>query len=165
MPMDLSSPQGFNQFWEDTVEQFRAEAIDDHLNGGNLDVVNDHVTGPVDQNTLAAHYAYPVIWTIALNHSPNYATTATDQGVLSVRAVAFASDTDAETALSKARTLGGRMVNNVEGSALVDDQGDAHAANVRLIDFQLDSRPVTGQGAQVKFCEIQFGIDVERRYP
>lgn len=165
MPLDLSNPQGFNQFWEETVDQFRLEAIDSHLDGGNLDVVNAHETGPVDQNTLQSQYAFPVIWSVPLNHSPSYATTATDHGDLSMRVIVFCQDADAQTAFDKARVLGGRVVNNVEGSALVDQNGDAHAGNVLLDDFQMDSRPVNNQGgAQLKFCEVMFSISVERPY-
>lgn len=164
MPVDLSNPQGFNQFWEDTVDQFRAEAVDNHLSGGNLDPVNDHVTGPVDSNTLASQYSFPVVWSVPMNHSPAYATVSTDQGALSMRVVVFAADTDAQTAFDKARVLGGRIVNNVEGSALVDGSGTAHAARVDLDDFQMDSRPVNQKGAQVKFSELAFSVHVERSY-
>lgn len=165
MPVDLSNPQGFNAFWEATVDQFRAEAIDNHLDGGNLDPLNDHVTGPVDANTLASQYAFPIAWSVPLNHSPAYSTVSTDQGDLSMRVVVLASDTEPQAAFDKARTLGGRIVNNVEGSALVDDSGTAQAARVDLDDFQMDSRPVAQQGAQVKFAELAFSIHVERSYP
>lgn len=166
MPIDLSNPTGFNQFWTDTVSQFRTEAIDDHLNGGNLDPVNDHITGPVDATTLAAQYAMPVVWSVPTTHSPAYATISTDQGTLSMRVVVFAEDTDPSTAFDKARELGGRIVNNVERSALVDSNGNAQAAEVLLDDFQMDSRPVTNQGgAQLKFCELAFSIEVERKTP
>jgi len=165
MPVDFSNPSGFNQFFDAVVDQFRTEAIDDELSGGNLDPVNDHVTGAVDSDTLAAQYDMPVIWSVPLNHSPSYATISTDQGTLSMRVVVLAADMDGDTALKKARVLGGRIVNNVEGSALVDSNGDAQASKVLLDDFQLDSRPVSGQGAQVKFCELAFSIDVERKYP
>jgi len=164
MPVDLSNPTGFNKYWTDTVGQFRAEAVDDHIDGGNLDPVNDHVTGVVDADTLAAQYDFPVIWSVPTNHSPAYATVATDQGTLNMRVVVFAADIDPDAALTKARVLGGRIVNNVEGSALVDDSGTAHAGRVDLNDFQLDSRPVSGQGAQLKFAELAFGIQVERNY-
>lgn len=164
MPVDLSNPTGFNKYWTDTVGQFRAEAVDDHIDGGNLDPVNAHVTGAVDADTLAAQYDFPVIWTVPTNHSPAYATVNTDQGTLNMRVVVFAADIDPDKALTKARVLGGRIVNNVEGSALVDDSGTAHAGRVDLNDFQLDSRPVSGQGAQLKFAELAFGIQVERNY-
>jgi hypothetical protein len=164
MPVDLTDPQGFNKFWEETVGQFRAEAIDNHLDGGNLDPLNSHVTGAVDADTLAAQYDFPVVWSIPTNHSPNYATITTDQGALTINVVVFAADTDPDAAFQKARVLGGRIVNNVEGSALVDDNGDAHAGRVDLNDFQTDSRPVAGQGAQVKFAELSFAVQVERDY-
>lgn len=164
MPVDTSNPQGFNQFWEETVDQFRAEAVDDHLDGGNLDPVNSHITGSVDADTLAAQYDFPVVWSIPTNHSPNYATISTDQGTLTMNVVVFAADTDPDAAFTKARVLGGRIVNNVEGSALVDDSGTAHAARVDLNDFQTDSRPVANQGAQVKFAELSFAVEVERDY-
>lgn len=164
MPVDNTNPTGFNAFFEDTVAQFRAEAIDDHLNGGNLDPINTHITGPVDANTLASQYAFPVVWSIPTNHSPAYATVNTDQGTLTMNVVVFAADTDADSAFTKARVLGGRIVNNVEGSALVDGNGDAQAARVDLTDFQTDSRPVAEQGAQVKFAELGFAVQVERNY-
>lgn len=166
MTVDFSNPQGFNKFFEDTVRLFREQAIDDHLaDGEDLDAINDHVTGAVDADTLAAQYNWPIVWSVPMNHSPAYATTTTDQGTLSIRVVVFAADTDPDTALQKARVLGGRIVTNIEGSALIDDQGKAHAARVDLDDFQLDSRPMSNQGAQVKFCELAFSIQVERHYP
>lgn len=165
MALDMNPSSGFNAFWDDTVSQFRAEAIENHLDDGdNLDVINTHVTGAVDADTLQAQYAYPFVWSIATNHSPAYATTATDHGDLSMRVVFFAADYDPDTALQKARVMGGYCVDNVEGSALVDDTGTAHAAKVELDDFQLDSRPTSGDGAQVKFAELAFSIDVERKY-
>lgn len=163
MPMDLDDDSGFNQFWDDTISAFRKEAIDDHLDGGNLDAVNDHVIGPVDSTTLAAQYAMPVVWSVPTGHSPAYATTATDQGTLSMRVVTFAKDQHQPTAFKKARVLGGRIVDNVEGSALVVD-GRANASKVELDDFQTDSRPVSGQGAALKFAELAFSIEVERKY-
>lgn len=167
MPLDLDPSTGFNAYWDDTVSQFRKEAIDDHLADGDvLDAVNSHVTGPVDADTLFAQYAFPIIWSIPTNHSTAYATTSTDHGALSMRVVVFATDTDPDIAFQKARVLGGHIVDNVEGSALVDDSGTAHAARVDLDDFQMDSRPVANQGnAQVKFCELSFSIQVERPYP
>jgi len=164
VPIDLGDPQGFNRFWENTVGAFRAEAIDDHLDGGNLDPVNAHITGVADANTLAAQYDFPVIWSTPTTHSPTYATVATDQGALSINVVIFAADTDPDAAFQKARVLGGRIVNNVEGSALVDDDGNANASKVELDEFRTDSRPVNQQGAQVKFAEVAFDVDVERRY-
>lgn len=164
MPVDLSNPSGFNQHWVDVVTQFRKEAIDDHLSGGNLDVINDHITGPVDPQTLAAQYAFPVVWSLPTSHSPAYDTVATDHGALDITVTVFAADTDAETAYQKARELGGRIVNNVEGSALVNDQGDAEAARVDLTQFDMDTRPATGNGAQVKYSEANYQVQTERNY-
>lgn len=163
MPIDFSNPEGFNAFFEGTVGAFRSEAIDDHLSGGNLDPVNDHITGAVDADTLASQYDFPVVWSVPTNHSPAYATTATDQGTLSMRVVTFAADHDPDVAFKKARVLGGRIVNNVEGSALIVD-GRANASKVELADFQTDSRPVSGNGAVLKFAELAFNIEVERKY-
>jgi len=164
MPVDMSDPSGFNAYWEATLTRFRAEAIDDHLDGGNLDPINDHVTGAVDQDSLASQYAFPVIWSVPSGHQPTYETVATDQGTIQVTVVVLAADTNPDMAFQKARTLGGRIIDNVEGSALVDDSGRAHASRVDLNEFILDNRPVSGKGAQVKFAEIDFNIEVERRY-
>jgi len=164
MPVDLATQTGFNDFWEGVVGTFRRVAVDDPMNGGNLDGVTTHLKGAVDQDTLLNQHAYPVVWSVPLNHSPNYATVDSDQGTLSMRVVVLAADVDPETAFRKSRTLAGRIVNNVEGTALVDQNGDAQASNVELQDFQMDSRPLTSKGAQVKFAEVQFSIDVERRY-
>ena len=55
MPVDLSNPSGFNEFWTSTVDQFRKEAIDDHLGSNeNLEPVEDHITGPVTEQQLRA---------------------------------------------------------------------------------------------------------------
>lgn len=164
MTVSFSNPQGFNKYWEDTVGQFRKEAIDDELSGGNLDPVNAHITGPVDANTLAAQYEFPVVWSIPTDHSTAYATTSTDQGDLNMRVVVFAADTDPQSAFKKARVLGGRIVNNVEKSALVDQNGNAQAASVDLDQFQMDTRTVPQKGAQLKFNEQTWSINVERRY-
>jgi hypothetical protein len=164
MPVDMSSPSGFNAYWEGTLTRFRAEAVDDHLDGGNLDPINDHVTGAIDQDTLASQYAFPVVWSVPSGHQPTYETVATDHGTMPVTVVVLAADTDPDMAFQKARTLGGRIIDNVEGSALVDDSGTAHASRVDLNEFIVDNRPVSGKGAQVKFAEIDFNIQTERNY-
>lgn len=165
MPVDMSNPTGFNQFWEDTVDQFRKEAIDDPMNGGNLDALNDHKTGPITADQLEAQQAYPFAWTVPQNHSPAYATAASDHGTLQMQVVMFAADAEAKAAFDKARTLLGRVVNNVEGSALVDSNGTAHAAQVKLQTFQMDFQASPGASrAQIRTAQGMFGIEIERNY-
>lgn len=163
MPMDLSNPSGFAKWWDDTVGQFRKEAIDDPMADGNLTVLNNHVTGPITAEQLAAQQAYPFVWSVPQNHSPSRATVSTDHGTLQVQVVTFAADTDADTAFRKAVHLAGRIVDNVEGSALVDDSGSAHAAEVSLTNFQPDYQASPGEArAQVRTCQAIFDIETER---
>jgi uncharacterized protein (DUF2252 family) len=165
MPVDLSSPQGFNRFWADVVDQFRREAIDDHLQDGNLTPVQDHVVGPTTEEELAAQNAYPFVWSLAQSHTPNYATVSEDHGDLEIQVFLFAQDTNTKAAFDKARALLGRVVNNVEGSALVDDSGTAHASKVLLDSFQMDIGVSPGTNrAQVRSGQATFSVDVERRY-
>lgn len=165
MPVDTTDQQGFNKFWDDTVGQFRAEAIENHVQDGNLTALEDHVTGPVTEQQLAAQNAFPFVWTVPQSHSPAYATVNTDQGDLQMQVVMFAQDTDPEAAFTKARVLLGRVVNNVEGSALVDDSGTAHAASVDLTNFQMDIGISPGDSrAQVRSGQAIFSINVERPY-
>lgn len=154
----------FNDFWDDVVSAFRQVAIDDPMDGGPLDDVNDHVTGPTTDQNLSAQYAFPVIWSVPEGHTPDYTTTASDQGDLRVRVVTFAADTDPEAAFDRARMFGGHVVDAVEANRSLVVDGDAHAEGVWLSDFQMDFRVTTGnERAQVKYCQMFFDIGVKRR--
>jgi len=167
MPVDLSNPSGFNEFWKNTVDQFRTEAIDDHTgSGGDLEPIEYHHTGPVSESQLRAQNAYPWVWSVPQTHTPSYATINTDQGELQMQIVVFAQDTDPQSAFDKARALLGRIVNKVEGSALVDSNGNAQAAQVRLDTFDMDSgvSPGGSSRAQTRAGMAIFNIEIERSY-
>lgn len=165
--MELVDETGFNAFWDGAVDTFRNLVIDEPMEpGGNLEPVNNHVTGPIDANGLANQNAYPFIMSVPMNWSPNYATNTTDQGVLEMQVVAFAADIDIDVAFEKARVLGGRIVDNVEDNrALVDDEGRANASAVWLDDFQMDFTPSGAQSnQQIKYCNLVFRIEAKRSY-
>lgn len=153
----------FNDFWEDVVGAFRTVAIDDAMDGGNLDGLNDHVTGPVTDQHLAAQYAFPIVWSVPESHTPDYATVRSDQGDLRVRVITFAADADPQTAFDEARELGGHIVDNVEANRSLVVDGSAHAEGVWLSEFQMDFRVTMGnERAQVKFCQMFFDINTKR---
>lgn len=163
MPVDLSNPTGFNRFWQEVVGRFRSEAVDDPMDGGNLDALEDHITGPVTADQLRAQNAYPFAWSVPRNHSPAYATVTEDQGTLQIQVVIFAADADPELAFEKARVLAGRVVDNVEGSALVGPNGKAAASQVSLQNFQMDFQASPGDSrAQTRTAQTLFGVEVER---
>lgn len=165
--MNLDDQNGFNAAWDDVVTTFRKVAIDDPMDGGNLDVLNSHAQGPIDANGLANQMAYPFVMSVPMNWDPDFATTASDQGTLNIQVVAFAADAELEIAFEKARILGGRIVNNVEANqSLVDPETGRARGDAFLTDFQMDFTPSGGPNnrQQVKFCNLQFGIEAKRHY-
>ena len=162
--VDLSNPSGFNAFWERVIDAFRQVAIDDPMGGGNLDPVNEHVTGPVSAQNLRSQYAFPIVWSVPEGHTPAYDTISTDQGDIRMRVVTFAADTDPQRAFDVARALAGRIVNNVEGNRSLVIDGSANAEATFLDDFQMDFRVTDGnERAQVKYAQMFFDVETKRR--
>lgn len=173
MPIDLSNPSGFNAFWVNVVEAFREIGIGDYsdddptnwtvpsnLQDGSGDpILNDHIKGPVDGQTLASQHAYPVVWSVPQSWTPSYDTSKSDQGQLQVMVVVFAADQDQWYGFRKARELGGRIVNNLEADRALD----GNASAVWLENFQTDFL-VGGQNtrAQLQFCSAVYQIDAKR---
>lgn len=180
MPLDMSNPQGFTAFLFDAFDAFREVAVgtyegDDPANWtvpSNLEdangdpILNDVAVGPVVEDALASQHAYPLAWVVPQTYTPAYETSATDQGDLQVQVVIFATDTDAWTALKKAATISGRIVNNVEADrALTGASVDNDVAATWLTNYQLDFQATPGnERAQLKFCQMLFGLNVERKY-
>jgi len=173
MPIELDNPSGFSKTWDDIVTAFREVAIDQPMNGGNLTdaggdpVLNDHITGPVNGQTLAAQYAYPVVWSVPQQWTADYQTTAADQGQLQLQVVVFTADADQETAFRKARELLGRIVNNVEADRSLSGGTTDAAGKVGgtwLTNFQMDFTLSAGQGnrAQITWGQALFDIDAKR---
>lgn len=166
MPIDLDNPSGFSKFWDDVVTAFREVAIDNELDDGNLDVLNDHIKGPVDGQTLASQYAYPVVWSVPQNWSPAYDTSAADDGNLSVQVVVFTQDADLEVGYQKARELSGRIVDNIEDDRELAGGSTDAAGSVGgtwMTDFNLNFT-LGGQGtrAQITYAQVLFSIDAKR---
>lgn len=180
MPLDMSNPEGFTAFLFDVFDAFREVAIgvyegddpddwtvpDNLLDADGDPVLNDVAVGPVVEDALASQHAYPLAWVVPQTYTPSYETSATDQGELQVQVVIFATDTDPWSALKKAATISGRIVNNVEADrALTTASIDNDAAATWLTNYQLDFQATPGnERAQLKFCQMLFGVNVERRY-
>lgn len=173
MTLDLSNPSGFSKFWNDVVTAFREVAVDNATNsGGNLHdgsdpVINDHIKGPVDGQTLASQYAYPVIWTVPQQWVPAYQTNASDQGEMQIQVVAFTMDQDAETGFQKARELLGRIVNNIEDDRSLSGGSTDAAGSIgrtELTNFQMDFVLSTegGQRAQLTWGQALFDLHAKR---
>jgi len=170
--IDLSNPQGFSKFWDDVVTAFREVAIDNPMQaGGNLydsddgqPVFNDHIKGPVDGQTLASQYAYPVVWSVPQNWSPAYDTTASDEGTLSLQVVVFTQDADQEVGFRKARELLGRITNNVENDRSLSGGSTDAAGKVGgtwLMDFNLNFT-LGQQKGQLTYAQGLFDIEAKR---
>lgn len=168
MPVtNLSSPSGFSKDWDDVVTAFREVAIDTPMSSGNLTDLNDHVKGPVTGETLAAQYAYPLVWSVPRSWTANYETTAADHGVLQVQVIIFAKDEDQEYAFRKARHLLGNVVTNVEADRSLSGGTTDAAGKVgraEMTNFQMDFTLSTGQGqrAQLTWGQALFDLHVKR---
>lgn len=175
MSIDLSNPSGFSKTWDDIVTAFREVAIDNAMAaGGNLHdgsagepILNDHITGPVDGQTLAAQYAYPVVWSVPQTWTADYRTNASDQGELQVQVVIFTQNQDQDRAFREGRELLGRIVNNVENDRSLSGGSTDAAGKVGgtwMTNFQMDFTMSTGQGtrAQLTWGQALFQIDAKR---
>jgi hypothetical protein len=173
MPIDLSNPSGFSKTWDDIVTAFREVAIDQPMNGGNLTdgngdpVLNDHITGPVDGQTLASQYAYPVVWSVPQTWNPDYRTTSADHGELQAQVVVFTQDQDQDYAFRKARELLARIVTNIEDDRELSAGTTDAAGKVGgtwMTNFQMDYVLASGGGqrAQINYGQALFQIDAKR---
>jgi hypothetical protein len=169
---DTANLSGFAQFYLEVLEVFRQKAVDNHLaTGENLEDVQAHIRGVVDEETLLEQYELPVVMTTPTPLSPDYSTISADNGTMTVQCVAWTADYDPGDlgqviALEDAIILGGNILTNVEESrTLVNSDGEALAESITVSDFSPDFSMGNFGSYVLKFCKVDFDIRYKRRTP
>lgn len=164
---DPDNFSGFTQFYLDVVSRFRAVAVDNHLSSGNLSMLNEHIKGITDPETLLSQYELPVVMSYPTTAEPDKATIGSDRGQVGFQVTAWTANYEQVTALEDAIIIAGNVVNNVESDReLVNGTGRAGATDIDIRDFSPDFTLQTGQtNAFLKFCQVTFDIEYKRRQP
>jgi len=165
---DPSDYDGFTQFYLEIVSRFRSVAVDNHTGtNGNLSMLNDHIKGITDPETLLAQYELPVVMSYPTTTEPEKATVGSDRGQIGMQVVAWTANYEQVTALEDAIIIAGNVVNNVEADReLVDGTGRAAATDIDIREFSPDFTLQTGQtNAFLKFCQVTFDVEYKRRQP
>lgn len=163
---DPANYSGFTQFYLDVLQTFRDVAINNHLSG-NLDMVNDHIQGVTDPETLLAQYELPVVMSYPVTSEPDRGTIQSDQGQVGMQVVSWTANYDQVTALEDAIIIAGNVVNNVESDReLVNGDAKATATDTELREFSPDFTLATGNSnAFLKFTQATFDVHYKRRQP
>lgn len=164
---DPSDYSGFTQFYLEILDRFRDVAIDNHTDTGNLSMINDHIRGVTDPETLLSQYEFPVLMSYPTTATPDKATVASDRGEVTMQVVAWTANYEQVTALEDAIIIAGNVVNNVEADReLVNGTGRAVATDIDLQEFAPDFTLQTGNtNAFLKFCQATFNVQYKRRQP
>jgi len=164
---DPANYDGFTQFYLEILDRFRDVAVDNHTDSGNLSMLNDHVRGVTDPETLLAQYELPVVMSYPVATEPDKATVAADRGQVGMQVVAWTANYEQVTALEDAIIIAGNVVNNVEDDReLVDGTGRAAATDIDVREFQPDFTLQTGNtNAFLKFTQVTFDVQYKRTQP
>jgi len=165
---DPANYDGFTQFYLEILDRFRDVAVDNHTgSSGNLSMINEHIRGITDPETLLSQYEFPVLMSYPTTTTPVKATVASDRGEINMQVVAWTANYEQVTALEDAIIIAGNVVNNVENDReLVNGTGRAAATDIDVQEFAPDFMLQTGQtNAFLKFCQVTFNVEYKRRQP
>lgn len=105
--------EGFTQFQLEILERFRAVAVDNHLDVGNLDgagdhpTVNAHETGIVSGEQLFRQYDLPIAITVPTGTETESRTMGADTATLTYSVSAWVSDYDQPYGMTEAQSSSG----------------------------------------------------------
>lgn len=166
---------GFTKAHLEAFSRFRDVAVDNHLDGGNLDGsganpdVQHHIKGVVDQETLLNQYELPVVMSIPTSGSSTPRTTAADDTEFRFSVSAWVSDYDQAYGLEKAQIIIGNIINNVESNRNMESApgaGDPIARDAGLdgpdavsYDFALNVQPQV----HLKWGTADFVVETKRQ--
>lgn len=158
---------GWTEFYLTILDRFRQVAIDNHKASGNLNMINRHITGVTDPETLLAQYKLPVVMSYPVAANPNKATVGSDRGEVSMQVVSWTVNYEQVTALEDAIIIAGNVVNNVEDDReLINGTGTAYATDIDVREFSPDFTMQQGDtNAYLKFCQVTFDIQYKRKQP
>lgn len=165
---DPANYDGFTQFYLEILDRFRDVAVDNHTGSSdNLSMINDHIRGVTDPETLLSQYELPVVMSYPVATEPDKATIAADRGQVGMQVVAWTANYEQVTALEDAIIIAGNVVNNVEADReLVNGTGRATATDIDVREFSPDFTLQTGNtNAFLKFCQVTFDVQYKRKQP
>lgn len=166
---DPSNYAGAARAFLELIENFRDVAIENDRNDAEtsepLDAINQHYTGPIDPATLGSTNNFPVAWSVPLGYTPNYSSTASDQGQLNFQVVIWTADQDQAYALEEALILVLEVVDNLESDpTLSTGSNDISVQSTTWTNLDLDFAPAAANGelAQVKWALAEFDVQPKR---
>lgn len=170
-------PEDFTGFTRDHLQvfsRFRSVAIDNHLDGGNLDGtgsnprVKNHIKGVVDANTLLNAYELPAVMSVPTGVSSQPRTTAADDTDFGFAVSAWVSDYDQAYGLELAQVIIGNIIDNVESNRTLESEPGAGDPLAR--DAGLDGLNAVNFGFELnvdsqfhlKYGTAEFTVETKR---
>ena len=174
-PGDFS---GFTAAHLEVLERFRDVAVDNHLDGGNLDGTGDnpdvkhHVKGVVSSEQLLNHYELPVVMSIPTGVGDQPRNIQANDTTYGFSVSAFVADYDQQYGLELAQVIIGNIVDNVEqnrtlqtsagGDPIAKDAALSPGGDAVTFDFALN---VNGEQIHLKYGSADFVVETKRRKP
>ena len=171
-------PEDFTGFTRDHLQvfsRFRSVAIDNHLDGGNLDgtgsnpKVHHHIKGVVDANTLVNQYKLPVVMSVPTNVGNEARTTASDDTDFGFAVSAWVSDYDQAYGLELAQVIIGNIITNIEANRTLESEPGA--GDPLALDAGLDGLNAVNYGFELnvdsqfhlKYGTAEFSVETKRQ--
>jgi len=170
-PGDFS---GFTEAHLEVMERFRDVAVDNHMDGGNLDgtgagpQVNAHIKGVVDANTLRRQYELPVVMSIPTGVGSSPRNIAADDTTYGFSVAAWVTDTDQAYGLELAQIIIGNIINNVESNRTLESSpgaGDPVAEDVTWNSLEPDFQFSEDESMVINWCSVSFDVTSRRTRP
>lgn len=166
---DPANLSGFNQFYFEIVNRFRDEAIDAHIDSGNLSDLTAHVPGIVAPGQLLNHFEPPLVFSVLGTYDGEPRTTLKEQGELNIDVAVFNWDysrVDPHN-LDYTVNLTNIVIDNVEDKRTLTDSTDQHplANDVAFGPLEPDYEFSQENNAILQWVSVQFTIDALRIQP
>lgn len=174
---DPSNFSGFTEAHLEVMERFRDVAVDNHLDGGNLDGsgsnpdVIHHIKGVVSAEQLLNQYELPVVMSVPTGVGDQPRNIQANDTTYGFSISAFVADYDQQYGLELAQIIIGNIVDNVEQNRTLQKADgsdpiakDAHLAGSDSVSFDFTLN-VAGEKVHLKYGSADFTVETKRRKP
>lgn len=165
---DPGELDGFTRHLFTVLGRFRAVAIDDHIDGGNLADLTYHETGMVNGDTLLNTYNPPVVFSVFSGYGSEADTVAKQTDTFTVDVAVFDWNYSREWGLENVLRLVANVVNNVEANRTLESSpgaGDPVAEDVTWSSLEPDFQFSEDESMVINWCSASFEITSRRIRP
>lgn len=150
------------------LDRFRAVAVDNHIDGGNLSDLTYHETAMVSGDVLVETYDPPVVFSVFSGYDSTADTIAKNTDTLTIDVAVFDWNYSPEWGLENVLRLCANVVSNVEANRTLESEvgaGDPVATDVTWSGLDPDFRFAGNNGAVFHWCSVTFEVESRRERP